>query len=154
MGIGISAISESPLIGYGSWGEGTGEFADKLYKELASEMYDLGLSNWRRSDIFTPHSQLLQSWMEGGLLAAAFFIFLGYQLYLGLKYVFFNKNLDHFVPLYSYFLVLDAWHLIMSPYSGSHRIFIALAIAILCSLRLEKQATEHIDQVAASDIQR
>ena len=137
--IGLIAISDSPIIGHGSWGEGTKKYADMLYNELSFEMMELDRSNvWQRAQIFRPHSQILQAWIEGGLLAAIFFIFFGYQLFIGIKNIILTRKLDRFTALYTFLLLQSAWHLIMSPYAGHHRLMIALSIAILCSLKLER----------------
>jgi len=139
LSVGLIAVSDSPILGYGSWGEGTKKYADMYYKKLVPEMRDLDMSNaLHKGNVFHPHSQVLQSWMEGGILAAAFFIFLGYQLILGLKRVIFTRQVDYFTPLYSLLLLTSLWHVFMSPYSGGHRLSIAISIAILCSLQLEK----------------
>lgn len=140
LGVGLVAISDSPVLGHGSWGEGTEKYADMIYKDLLPVMKELGRAKqWEKSDIFRPHSQLLQSWVEGGILAAIFFLFLGYQIIVGLKQIILTRQLDYLTPLYSFLLILSLWHLIMSPYSGSHRMQIALAIAVLCSLRLGRK---------------
>lgn len=136
LSIGLTAVTDSPFIGYGSWGEGTKKYADMYYNEMAPEMRRLGrIGTLHRSDIFRPHSQILQAWIEGGMLAGAFFIFLGYQLFVGIKELVLSRRLDSFTSLYVFLLVLSFWHLIMSPYSGSHRLLIALAIAVLCLIR-------------------
>lgn len=135
--ISIEAIIESPIIGYGSWGEGTEKFADQLYDEIAADLINSGQSNYQKSTLFLSHSQILQAWMEGGVFAAIFFILFGYQLFKGLRITVFNRQLDYATPLYFYLLLQSFWHLIMSPYSGPHRITIALSIAVLCAIRME-----------------
>ena len=110
-----------------------------LYNELSFEMMELDRSNvWQRAQIFRPHSQILQAWIEGGLLAAIFFIIFGYQLFIGVKETILNRKLDRFTALYTFLLLQSAWHLMMSPYAGHHRLMIALSIAILCSLKQER----------------
>jgi len=91
-----------------------------------------------RADVFRPLSQLLQGWIEGGFLSAIFFLFLGYQLAIVLNWVILSRQLDYLTPLYSFLLILSLWHLLMSPYGGGHRLAIALSIALLCSLKIER----------------
>ena len=101
--VGLVAISDSPILGHGSWGEGTKEYADMVYKDLLPTMKELGRDRqWKRGNTFRPHSQLLQSWIEGGVLAGAFFFFLGYQLFIALKGVILTRQLDYLSPFYVY----------------------------------------------------
>lgn len=141
--VGAVAISDSPILGHGSWGEGTEEYANMVYKDMKKKMAELG-RNWKRADTFRPHSQIIQSWMEGGILAAAFFFFLGYQLVIGLKGVVLTRRLDYLSPLYVFLLLSSLWHLLMSPYGGGHRLQIALGIAVICILYIEKRKIDHV----------
>lgn len=136
--IGIIAISDSPLLGFGSWGEGTKKYATMYQKETDRELRQLGQSNIRHSQSFMAHSQILQSWMEGGILAAFFFLFFGYHLITSMKRVAFDRPLDYLTLLFTMILFTSAWHLVMSPYAGSQRLAIAMAIAIICVLKIEK----------------
>ncbi len=72
--IGTQAIIDSPLIGSGSWGNNTEKYARQLYEETRDEMRKLG-QPVQKGKIFVSHSQIIQSWMEGGLLAASFLYF-------------------------------------------------------------------------------
>ena len=137
--ISIEAIGDSPLLGYGSWGEGTEKYAHKLYKETEDEVRASGKSNYVESEVFLSHSQILQSWMEGGVFAAMFFIYFGWQAFIGLRNIVLTRSLDYLTPLYSLFLLSSGWHLLMSPFSGGHRLQIALSISIICLLHLEKK---------------
>lgn len=142
LGIGLIAVSDSPLLGHGSWGQGTQKYADMVYEDLKGKMDELGRGRkWERGERFRPHSQILQAWMEGGIFAAIFFIFLGYQLFIGLKYTILIRKMDYFTPLYSFLFVLSTWNLFMSPYGGNHRIPIAISIALMCLLSMDRKAT-------------
>lgn len=137
--IAIDAIIESPFIGYGSWGEGTKKFAIRLFKETSAQSRKLGYANKGQGSSFLAHSQILQAWMEGGLLAGIFFIFYGTQIILTLKNITLNRAPDFMTPFYYFVLINGFWNLFFSPYSGGHRLNIAMTIALMCAISNEKQ---------------
>lgn len=137
--VGLIAVSRSPFIGYGSWTE------DKELAELYLKHY---LSNRGIRDpnadaghYFTPHSQILQAWVEGGVLGAAFFLVLGYQLLRSAKWAALARPVDFLTPLILYLLFSCAWNLFMSPFSAPHRIQIALGAAVLMLMHSEQRAS-------------
>lgn len=138
--VGVHAILKSPLIGYGSWGEGTKEFAQEAHREMASELKELDI-HIRRGSVLITHSQILQGWMEAGFLAAIFFLMYGYRLIEGLFYLTIKRPIDYLLPLYAYVLTSGLWHLFMSPFNGAHRLQIAMAIAVLCALYAERKTS-------------
>lgn len=143
LSVGLVAITDSPVLGHGSWGHGTEKYAEMIYHKLLPKMIELGRDRqWEKSDRFRPHSQILQTWIEGGIFAVTFFIIFGYQLYLGLTYLILFRRVDYFTPLYSFLLITSSWHLLMSPYGGNHRIPIAISISILCILAMERKTHE------------
>lgn len=137
--VGLIAITDSPLIGFGSWGQGTKKYAEMYRKETEKDLRHLGQTYIQYTDTFMPHSQILQSWMEGGILSAFFFLFFGFKLLASMKYVVFGRYLDYLTPIYIITLFGSAWNLVMSPYSGNHRLGIAMAVAIVCSLTIERR---------------
>ncbi len=137
--IAIVAVSESPIVGYGSWGQGTEKFAAQLYDEIAFDLIRSGQQNVKEGKVFHPHSQILQAWMEGGILAAIFFIFFAYHLIFAIKRIVLSRRLDYLTPLYSFSILLSIWNLIMSPYGGNHRLPIAISVTIICMLIMERK---------------
>lgn len=133
LAISLKAITKSPIIGYGSWGQGTDAYAEDLERSLIAS----GQQSFR-TDIFVAHSQLLQSWMEGGLFAAAFFLIYGFYLLRSLYYLFLRRRADGLTPLFAFVLTMAIWHLFMSPFGGDHRLQIALGIAVICALEKER----------------
>ena len=131
--IGTQAIIDSPLIGNGSWGNNTEKYARALYEETKDEMRKLG-QHVEKGSIFVSHSQIIQGWMEGGLLAASFFIFYGYWLIKSAQLVLLRMPANRYTALYGFNLLLGLWHLFMSPFNGDHRINIACYIAICISI--------------------
>lgn len=135
--IGFIAISDSPILGYGSWGQGTKKYADMLNKETRIEQRQLRQGNYQQGNIFMAHSQILQSWMEGGIFAAQLFIYYGYKILVSLRILIIRRRFDYMTPFYSFFLISAFWGLFMSPYAGSHRLNISLAIAVICAISVE-----------------
>jgi O-antigen ligase len=136
--VGLIAIARSPLIGYGSWTENR-ELAE-LFMARYQEKRGIRDPNAHSGYYFAPHSQLLQSWVEGGVLGAAFFLYLGYRLLRRAGWTVLARPVDMLTPLVLYLLVSCAWHLVMSPFTAPHRIHIALGAAILVLVESELRA--------------
>jgi hypothetical protein len=136
--VGIQAIEASPIIGWGSWSS-HGELVEisrQVVKEVQKSMdYDYYA---RGREIFVVHAQVLQAWVEGGVLGAAFFLFFGYQLYRWLAYVALRRPVDFLTPIALLFLIYQAWHLVQSPIGQNQRLHIAVAAAIMVGLAIER----------------
>ncbi|MDR2214536.1 MAG: O-antigen ligase family protein [Nevskiaceae bacterium] len=149
--IGVRAIADSPLMGRGSWGQGTQDYADMLYDETVDDMLAAGAGDMlRRGEAFNAHSQILQSWMEGGLLAASFFIIYIVALIRSLYYQALARPVDYLTPLALYVMVNSLWHSVMSPFLGSHRLTIALGVAFLVVLSAEVRSRATAGQKTAA----
>lgn len=123
------AIAESPLIGFGSWP--TDHRLVNLYRQ---ELQDEGRLHGEaaRVGVFAAHSQILQAWVEGGLLAVLFWFFYGCRLATAGHYTILRRATDGYTPVFLIFLIYDFWHLLMSPFSGPTRLPIAVGIAVIC----------------------
>ncbi len=136
--IGLTAIMDSPIIGYGSWGKGTEKYALQYYKETASELSKMGIDA-ERGERLMAHSQIVQSWLEGGILGVIFFMYLGYAGSRGLYILALNRQYNFMTPLGLFVISNGLWHLFMSPFNGSHRLLIAVVCTTLIILDLEKK---------------
>jgi hypothetical protein len=134
--IALVAIAESPVIGYGSWGNGTEKFGNQYVEDTFQEQLENGTeTGLARGTNFLPHSQILQAWMEGGMLAAFFFIAYGWYLLVTIRDLAFAKTATRFRGFLLALLLLNLWHLVMSPFLGGHRLDIASTFAMLvCAL--------------------
>jgi O-antigen ligase len=132
--VGIIAVARSPIIGYGSWTENR-ELAELFLKKQREYGGDKQYRE-RAGAFFSPHSQVLQAWVEGGILGAAFFAFLLYQVVRSARWTVKFRPLDSLTPLLLNFLLFGAWALLMSPF-GSSRLAIATLAAIVLMLRVE-----------------
>jgi hypothetical protein len=134
--IGIKAILQSPIIGVGSWNdnkEASKEQQDAMLKELGEA---------RRGEIrgvgFTPHSQVLMGWYEGGIFGVGFFLVYGFYLLRSIPDIAFKRPMDALSSMYLYLCLAGMWNLLMSPFGGNHRIRIAQATTVIVLLALEK----------------
>jgi O-antigen ligase len=131
--VGVTAIAASPLVGYGSWSE------DRALADLQRRLYyeRRGLPApppGSGSEYFNPHSQLLQAWVEAGVLGVAFFALLGWFALGALRRTALVRPLDALTPILLFVLIMGLWHIAMSPFSAPHRIGIALtAVAVLAA---------------------
>jgi len=145
--VGVEAIKRSPLIGYGSWTN------DRELSGLAARAYEdkAGYRVFGDDVLFVAHSQIVQAWMEGGVLGAAFFIVYGIWLVRSLKYAALDRALDSMTPVFLALLMFALWDLIMSPFSAPHRVPIVLACASLVALALERSGRFRPRQASVAD---
>lgn len=138
--VSVRAIADSPIIGYGSWTVNE-EYARMLQEEQAKRF---DRTRARRAPsygakMFRSHSQILQPWVEAGILGAAFFLFYAYRLVDGAKRYILSKPVDRFTAMNLYFVILGTWHLIASPFGGDQRIFIAVVVATLAAIEFDSR---------------
>lgn len=140
--VALEAIADSPFIGYGSWA------ADKAYVQLlrrefakASRGLDIGGDPGAS---LLPHSQLLQAWVEGGVLAAMFFVLFGVALLQALRWLVLFHRRGPLTPLYAVLLVKGMWDLCFSPFLGQHRIHVACVLAVISLLAWERAHTRRL----------
>jgi hypothetical protein len=135
--IAFKAIYESPLIGHGSWPKNP---------DLVREHYSLSHSKDsgfpRRRDfsnqVIPSHSQILQSWIEGGILGMTFFLTFIVSLILSISKII-SSNYKPVLALYLFILFSSLIESFMSPFGGFGRLSIALAIAVICTVETSLQ---------------
>lgn len=142
--VGFAAIARSPIIGWGSWPE-DGEMArlqHKLEREKTRDLREINSGGGRGGNGFGPHNQILNAWVEGGVLAAAFFFYLllctvreGYWIAL-------RRQPDLLSPILVFYIWNTAWGVLMSPFAGEHRITIAIGAAILVLSQIERRRSK------------
>ncbi|MBC8008097.1 MAG: O-antigen ligase family protein [Prolixibacteraceae bacterium] len=123
------AISESPLVGYGSWAAD-----EKFGRMFKAEVERIDRDNPRIAQVshsLLPHSQLLQVWIEGGLLGLTFFALYAVRLLGALRWFAWNRQTDLLTPLFLFLLVSGIWNLLASPFLGLHRVYIAIVVALI-----------------------
>jgi len=128
------AIANSPIIGHGSWARDVtlvSEYIDLLAAAglpVNEERYYEGTAA-NEAGLIPTHSYLFGSWVEAGILGAAFWILALFMcvkaLYRILKVNFSACCLV--IP----FLFLAIWDFLFSPFAGDHRFTAAVTIYII-----------------------
>jgi hypothetical protein len=135
--VSLHAIAQSPIVGYGSWTVNE-EFARMFQQEVQAGTQGFDGPRLHTGKTFRSHSQMLQSWVEGGLLGAAFFLFYGYTLVKAFRWHALIRPVDRLSPMFVYLLVFGMWSWIASPFGGGTRIVIALAVATAAIMSFDK----------------
>lgn len=136
--VGIEGIKRSPVIGHGSWVEN--KELIRLYMQRQAELMGGKVSaSDHGATVFSPHSQILNAWLEGGILATAFMVVLLVQVLKLLPWTVLRRPVDLLTPALLFFLVMTLWNLFMSPFSAPHRVRIATGAAVVVLLRMEQR---------------
>ena len=142
------AFVESPLIGHGSWFSRSNVYENFLMirDEAAHEADVGGFANANDQDIDTIafHSQILVALAEGGLFGAAFFLVFAVGLLGAMAQIVFRASWHRSDPAALLYLLFAAWNLAMSPFSGAHRVYIALSVGLILLSRAEEPARSEV----------
>lgn len=133
-----TAIKQSPFIGYGSWPRDAelSRLRDKLVSEAK------GTTAFRtaaQDELIIAHSQILQGWLEGGLLGLAFFGYLGWLLCRQLTWLSLIGPFTSLTPLIAFLQLLCAWNLVFSPFSAALRLYIPVTCVFICYVAAKAQ---------------
>lgn len=134
------AFADSPLIGHGSWFSRTEVMANfmVLREEGAREAGVGGFAGANEEEEgVTLHSQILVTLAEGGLFGAAFFLPYALGLLWALRELVVVRDWSSSSPLRAFVLSLAFFNLLLSPFSGAHRVHIALAAVLLVLIHHE-----------------
>ncbi len=150
--IGAEAVLDSPIVGYGSWGQGTRKYAERYYDEVIDDLNaadpEMQMS---RGGYFTAHSQLIQAWMEGGMFAGGFFLTYIWLLARALIQCVRIRPVDYLMPVIVFVAVTNLWDSIMSPFLGLSRISLAMAIAAIIVIVTERRVTTNSAEAVRGD---
>jgi O-antigen ligase len=136
----LLAIVDSPILGYGSWGQGTEKYAQMYYNSVIDDLTAADPEmQMNRGGNFTAHSQVIQAWMEGGLLAGAFFLTYIWLLVRALLRCVRVRPVDFLMPAMVFVIASNLWDSIMSPFLGLSRISLAMAIAAIIVVDTERR---------------
>jgi len=144
----ISAIRQSPLIGYGSWPRDA-EFAaqrDRLVSKAKGTKTHRMAS---QDDLIIAHSQVLQGWLEGGILGLTFFLVLGWQLGKQLLWQSLRGPRFGMTAAIVFVQLHCAWHIVFSPFSGAQRVFIPTACVFVCFVAQQMSQLKTFRRTAA-----
>ncbi len=133
----VKAISNSPWIGYGSWSRNR-EFR-RMHQDALNEVAGKEASRFSAGDgSSTTHSMVLQAWVEGGILAIAFFVLLGVSLVINVHWLLLGRPMDALSPILTYFALYGLWHIVMSAFAAPLRLHLALAAVCVVCKALER----------------
>lgn len=138
--VSLQAIAESPLIGHGSWAKDS-QLASR-YVDIITAEAGTRRSQYKdqlREELIPAHSQILQSWVEGGILGTIFFAYFGFKHIRGIRFCVIERPFDRFTALFLFLLISSFWAVFASPFGGNQRIYVAISVAILCVLERERK---------------
>ncbi|HWA08595.1 MAG TPA: O-antigen ligase family protein [Opitutaceae bacterium] len=133
----LEAVGESPLIGHGSWFSNSNVYENfMLIRHVAAKEARVGgfADPRRETDTMALHSQLLVALAEGGLFGGAFFLLFGAGLVRTLARLVFVQPWHALAPVATLVLLSALWNLLFSPFSGAHRVYIAVACGLILLL--------------------
>jgi hypothetical protein len=128
----------SPLIGQGSWFSNSDVMSNFMVirGEEAKDAEVGGFSDVK--DGVQPvaiHSQILVALAEGGIFGATFFIAFGIALVAAMFQLTFTRESSRFTGFYFFILFCSFLNWLLSPFSGAHRVVIAVACGLLFLLQ-------------------
>lgn len=131
------AFEQSPLIGHGSWFSNSDVYDNFMLirHEAAKQARVGGFAGANRAPGDEAlHSQILVALAEGGLFGGAFFLVFGAGLIWSLTDLVLNRRWSRIAPITILILLLAIWNLLFSPFSGAHRVYIAMACGLVLLL--------------------
>jgi len=134
----VEAFEESPLIGHGSWFSNSNVYDNfaLIRHDAARAAHVGGFPDRNEGSAGTAiHSQILVALAEGGLFGGAFFFVYGASLAWTLYLTVFVDEWNRLTPLCTLLLLFALWNLFFSPFSGAHRVHIAMTCALMLLLR-------------------
>ncbi|QVL48717.1 MAG: hypothetical protein KFB96_24695 [Thiocapsa sp.] len=125
------AISDSPIIGYGSWAKGH-EYRDRLMM-LTELGYAQDISYLQyvidSDDLIPAHSHIFQAWVWGGILGLPFWL---YALLLIGKSGIQSFQHTHALAVPVVFLAITGvWHIFFSPFGSNMRFHWAMTLIVV-----------------------
>lgn len=145
------AFRDSPLIGHGSWFSNSHVYDNFLLirDEAAKEAHVGGFAGPNQEvEGVALHSQLLVALAEGGIFGGAFFLVYGYELVRALRAHVLDLAWRSDTGVRVLLLLFAGWNLLMSPFSGAHRVFIALAVGAILLTRADERAAAEAGEAA------
>jgi hypothetical protein len=133
----LQTIAEHPAMGLGSW-KTDFEAANRHRANLV----EAGGSHDTESYDQSGHSQLLQTWIEGGPLAAIAFFYLLWRMLVSLWWTL-TRPVDRFLAFAIFILLNGIWSCLFSPFLGADvRINAAVSIYVCIILAIEKSQNQ------------
>ena len=135
--VGVRALVDSPFVGYGSWGRSS-EIA-ALEQTVKAELGPAAQRRVITGSAAIVHSGIFQSWLEGGVLGAAFFVVFLYSLIRSFRALCLDRPHDRLLPILLYWYLFASWEVINAPFGANSRMHIALGAATLVIVAAERR---------------
>ena len=143
----------SPWLGNGSWFS-----RSNVMQEFFAIRYQNSIENGVGSyeedgddNAIAIHSQLLVGLAEGGILGGCFFLFYGAMLLWALGWIVLTQYWTPWSPLCVFYLLLKVSDLLTSPFSGAHRVLIAVGVGLILLLWHRAPAEEELPLGTAAE---
>ncbi len=134
--VGLAAIANAPIIGYGSWP--TDPELVRISREVTRE-HEARTGRSAGEEVITnAHSQILNAWLEGGIFGAALFGTVLVLLFWGCFHGLVRRVPDLFTPLIALVLFMQVWNLVMSPLGSAGRSLFAVSVALIVMIACEQ----------------
>ena len=133
----------SPAIGQGSWFSNSPVFENFMaIRAEAAKAEHIGGFPEANEDPGTVaiHSQILVALAEGGIFGATFFIAFGAALAAAIYRLTFLLEGNRFTGIYLLILLSALFNWFLSPFSGAHRVYIAVACGLILYLQRTRLA--------------
>lgn len=130
----------SPLIGQGSWFSRSPVFGNFMVirARMAKAAHVGGFPEANEAPgTVAIHSQILVALTEGGVFGGTFFIAFGIALAATIYRLVFILKSNRFTGIYLLLLLSALGNLLISPFSGAHRVYIAVACGLILYLQRE-----------------
>ncbi|HWE53416.1 MAG TPA: hypothetical protein VG273_26725 [Bryobacteraceae bacterium] len=133
----LQTIAANPAVGLGSW-----KTDFEAANRHRANLIEAGGSHDTESYDQSGHSQLLQTWLEGGPLAAMAFFYLLWRMLISLWWTL-KRPVDRFLAFAIFVLLNGIWSCLFSPFLGADvRINVAVSIYVCISLAIEKSQNQ------------
>ncbi len=146
-----NGFTRSPFIGNGSWFSKS-DVMNEFYALRYTKSLEAGVGSFSEGEEedmkMVIHSQLLVGLAEGGILGGLFFLAYGAMLFWALCYCTFGQPWHRYSAIYHFTLQESFWGLGMSPFSGMHRMLIAVSTGLVLLLWAEHQAKRRAARLA------
>ena len=115
----------------------------KLGREKTRDLHEVN-SGGGSGNGFGPHNQILNAWVEGGVLAAAFFFYLFVRTVREGYWIAFRRQPDLLSPILAFYIWNTAWGALMSPFSAGHLVNIAIGASIVVLSQIERSRSKRV----------
>lgn len=133
----------SPLIGQGSWFSNSNVYPNfmAIRARMAKAMKIGGFPEAHDAPgAVAIHSQILVALAEGGVFGAAFFLAFGAAMVVTVFRLTFVMEGNQFTGIYLLIILTSLFNWFLSPFSGAHRVYIAVTCGLILFLERPRPA--------------